>query len=110
VSLSLVVTAPPDFGLSVTPSSATVNAGQSKSYTVSVSSLRGFTGSVTLSASGLPSGATASFSRNPLTAPGTSTLAVRTTRSTTRGTFTITVRGRSGTLDHLATVTLVVRS
>jgi hypothetical protein len=110
VSLSLVVTAPPDFALSVTPSSATVTAGQSKSYTVSLSSLRGFTGSVTLSASGLPSGATASFTRNPLTAPGTSTLTVRTTRSTTRGTFTVTVRGRSGTLDHMATVTLVVRS
>jgi subtilisin family serine protease len=108
VALTLVVTAPPDFSLSVTPASATVVAGSSTAYTVSVSSLRGFAGSVTLSVTGLPSGASASISRNPVTAPGTSTLTVRTTRSTTRGTFTIAIRGRSGSLDHQVTVTLVV--
>jgi subtilisin family serine protease len=109
-NVTLVVTAPPDFGIAVTPASATVVAGQSTTYTVSVSSVSGFAGNVSLSLSGLPSGATGSFSRNPVRAPGTATLTVRTTRSTTRGTFTIRVTGSSGNLSHPATATLVVRS
>jgi hypothetical protein len=44
-----------------------------------------------------------------LTAPGTSTLTVRTQRYTTRGTFTIRVTGRGATLTRQATATLVVR-
>lgn len=108
--VALTVTAPPDFGLSVTPSSATATAGLSASATVSVSSLRGFAGSVAVSASGLPSGATATFSRTPVTAPGSSTLTIRTTRTATRGTFSIIIRGTSGTLVHQATLTLTIRT
>jgi hypothetical protein len=51
-----------------------------------------------------------SFAPASLTAPGSSTLTVRTQRQTTRGTFTIRVSGRSGTLTRQATATLVVRS
>jgi uncharacterized membrane protein len=109
-NVTLVVTAPPDFGLSATPASATVVAGQSTAYTIAVSSQGGFAGSVSLSVSGLPSGATASFAPNPVNAPGSGTLTVRTTRSATRGTFTLRITGRSGTLSHQATATLVVRS
>ncbi len=60
----------PDFALSVTPSSATVIAGQNTAYTVTVASLAGFSGNVTLSVSGLPSAATASFAPNPVRARG----------------------------------------
>jgi subtilisin family serine protease len=109
-NVTLVVTAPPDFGLTLAPASATVVAGNNTSYTVSVTSVRGFAGSVTLSVSGLPTGATASFSTNPVKAPGSATLTVRTARSTTRGTFTIRVAGSSGKLSHQATASLVVRS
>jgi hypothetical protein len=58
---------------------------------------------------GLPSGATASWTANPVTAPGSSTLRVRTTTSTVRGTFTLRVTGKNGTLTRQATVTLIVR-
>ncbi|PYM54484.1 MAG: hypothetical protein DMD79_24530, partial [Candidatus Rokuibacteriota bacterium] len=44
----------PDFSLSASPSAQTVVGGGSTSYTVSVAAVNGFTGSVTLSASGLP--------------------------------------------------------
>ncbi len=109
-TVTLVVSAPADFGVSVTPASATVVAGKNVSYTVSVSSIGSFAGSVSLSVAGLPALTTASFSANPVTAPRSVTMTVRTTRLTPRGTFTITVTGRSGSLVHSAGATLVVRS
>jgi uncharacterized membrane protein len=109
--VTLVVTAvPPDFALAIAPASRTVTAGQSTSYVVTVSAQGGFGGNVTLSVTGLPSGATTSFSRNPVPRAGTSTLTVRTSRFTTRGTFTLTVTGRSSALTHQVTAKLVVRA
>jgi uncharacterized membrane protein len=107
--VTLVVASPPDFGIAASPASASVVAGQSVTYTVTVSSKGGFAGSVSLSVSGLPSLATASFAPNPRTAPGTSVLTVRTAATTPRGTYTLTITGRSGTLSHSTTVTCVVR-
>src|SRR5919108_122270 len=51
-----------DFSIAASPSSQTVSQGQAATYTVTLSRLNGFTGSVSLSASNLPSGATASWS------------------------------------------------
>jgi hypothetical protein len=53
-------------------SSIAIDQGASGTSPVSVTPLYGFTGSVSLAASGLPSGVTASFAPNPTT--GTSTL------------------------------------
>jgi hypothetical protein len=92
----------------VTPASASVKHGSSTTYTITVSSPVGFTGQVTLSVSGLPSGATATFKPSSVKARGTSTLTVKTTTRTAVGTFTLTVRGTSGALVHQATATLVV--
>jgi hypothetical protein len=99
---------PPDFGLSVTPGSGSVKHGSSTTYTITVSSPVGFTGQVTLSVSGLPSGATATFKPSSVKARGTSTLTVKTTTRAALGTFTLTVRGTSGALVHQATATLTV--
>ncbi len=87
----------------------TVSRGQSASYTVAVSATGGFTGAVSLSVSGLPAGSSASLAPNPLSAPGSVTMTVRTTASTTRGVFTLTITGTSGGLSHQATVSLTVR-
>jgi subtilisin family serine protease len=108
--VTLVVTAAPDFSLAITPASATVSAGLNTSYTVTVSALGGFTGTVSLSVSGLPSAATGSFSPSSIARSGTSTLTIRTARYTTRGTFTIKVTGKSGTLTRQVTATLVVKA
>jgi hypothetical protein len=99
----------PDFSLSATPSSQTLTAGGSTSYTASVSPINGFTGTVDLSVSGLPSGATGSF--NPASVSGgsgSSTLSVSTSDSTPAGSYTLTITGTSGSLSHAANVTLVV--
>jgi hypothetical protein len=107
-SATLVVAVPADFALSISPSSRTVKRGKSTSYTVSVSSQGGFAGTVTLAASGLPSGATATFWPNSIVAPGTATMMVNTTAKTPRGTFTLTITGTSSAKIHQATTTIVV--
>src|SRR5439155_1235982 len=59
----------PDFTLSASPSSRTVTPGGSTSYDVTISPTGGFTDPVTLSVSGLPTGATGSFTPIPATTP-----------------------------------------
>src|SRR5439155_11080346 len=53
-----------EFSVDASPDSQSVNAGSAKSFTATLSPLGGFTGSVTWSVSGLPSGATASFNHS----------------------------------------------
>ena len=99
--------APPvDFLLSATPSSQTVSAGSSPTYTVNISRTGGFTGAVTFTAAGLPAGAMASFSPNPV--PGNSSTLTVTTTTATTGSFTITITGVSGNLTHATSVTLLL--
>jgi len=50
-----------DFSIAVSPSSATVAAGQSTNYNVTSTALNGSTQSIALSVSGLPTGVTGSF-------------------------------------------------
>jgi hypothetical protein len=98
-----------NFSLTASPGSQTVTAGSSASYTATVAPSNGFTGTVTLSASGLPSGATASFSPTSISGgTGSSTLTVTTTSSTPAGTSTLTITGTSGTLTQTASVSLTV--
>ncbi|MEU9742508.1 S8 family serine peptidase [Micromonospora chersina] len=107
--ITLVVTPAPDFSVSVSPPSATVLRGQAATYTVSTSAIGGFTGAVALTVTGLPTGASASFTPNPVSASGASALRVSTTSRTPRGTFPMLITGTSGTLVHQATATLMVR-
>ncbi len=107
-TVSLVVTAP-DFTLSPSPASQTVNPGGSTSYGVTINPTNGFAGQVTLSVTGLPTGAGGSFNTNPATS--TSTLSLTTDSATTPpGTYTLTITGVSGSLTHTSTVTLVVNT
>lgn len=96
----------PNFSMTATPGSASVTQGSSVSDTITITPQNGFTGSVALSASGLPSGVTASFS--PSSTTGTSTLTLTASASATTGTATVTITGTSGTLTHTATLSLNV--
>jgi hypothetical protein len=98
----------PDFSITASPASQTVTAGAGTSYTATVAALGGFTGAVSFSVSGLPSGASASFNPTSVTGSGSSTLSVSTSTTTPAGTYTLTITGTSGTLSHSATVSLVV--
>jgi hypothetical protein len=107
-SVTLTINAQ-SFTLGASPASETVTAGSSTTFTATVSPVNGFTGTVTLSANGLPSGATASFSPASITGgSGSSTLTINTTSATTTGTATITISGTDGTRTNSATVSLTV--
>jgi subtilase family serine protease len=102
-TLSLGVYAP-----NFTLSASSLNIGQGSSGTswVYVSPQYGFTGSVNLAVSGLPSGVTASFSPNPAT--GSSTLTLTASSTASRGQYTATITGTSGSLSATTTVVLGV--
>lgn len=108
ISLTVNAAATPNFSLSASPASLTVKQGTSGSSTITVSPSGGFTGSVTLSNSALPSGVTASFGTNPTTS--TSTLTFTASSTATTGTSTITVTGTSGSLTHTTTISLTISS
>jgi hypothetical protein len=97
-----------DFAISATPSSRTVTAGTGTSYAATVTPSGGFTGSVSFSVSGLPSGATGTFSPTSVAGSGSSTLSVTTSSTTPAGSYPLTMTGTSGSLVHSATGTLVV--
>ncbi|HEX4603295.1 MAG TPA: hypothetical protein VH724_04825, partial [Candidatus Angelobacter sp.] len=96
----------PNFSLSASPTSVSVTQGSNASSTITVTPSGGFTGSVNLSTSALPSGVTASFGTNPTT--GSSVLTFTASATATTGTSTVTVTGTSGTLTHTASISLTV--
>ena len=89
-----------DFSLSTSPSTQTTTVGASASYTATVTPSGGFTGTVTFSVSGVPSGATSSFSPASVTTSGSSTLTVTSTTTTPTGSYPLTITGTSGSLVH----------
>jgi hypothetical protein len=103
-----VTATPPDFSVAATPSSQTASRGKSTSYSVSVTPSNGFSGNVNFSVTGLPSGATASFTPNSVSGSGSSTLTINTTSATPIGTYTLTIAASSGTLTNSTQVTLAV--
>jgi len=97
----------PNFTLSANPSSLTINLGASGTSTIAITRSGGFTGAVTLSASGLPSGVTAAF--NPASATGTSSvLTLAASSAATLGAATVTVTGTGGGLTRTTTISLTV--
>jgi hypothetical protein len=109
---SCVTTATQDFTIGATPPSQTVVQGNGTSYTANIVSVGGYTNTVNLSVSGLPAGATSSFTPSSSIAggAGSATLNVSTSASTTPGSYTLTITGTDGSLTHSTTVTLVVQS
>jgi malectin (di-glucose binding ER protein) len=107
-TLTLSNSAGPDFTISATPVSRTIATGGSTTYAVTIVAQNGFTGTVALSAGGLPSGASASFNPTSISGSGSSTLGVTTASSTPSGSYTLTSTGTSGSLAHSASVVLTV--
>jgi uncharacterized membrane protein len=96
----------PDFSLSATPAALSIAQGTAGSTTIAVAPVNGFTGSVALSASGVPTGVTVSFS--PASTTGSSTLTFTASSTATAGTVNVTVTGSSGSLSHTTTIALTV--
>ena len=96
------------FSLSATPASRTVLPGASTSYTVTVSAETGITDTVSFSVSGLPSGASATFSPPSVSGSGATTMSVSTSMMTPPGSYELTITGSSGGMVQRKIVTLVV--
>lgn len=116
-SVAVQALAPPgDFSIGASPSSQTVTAGTSTSYIVTLAALNGYSSAVNLSVSGLPAGASATFSPNPVTpTPGgaLSTLHVTTGATTPAGTYSLTLTGTgtdAAATTHTTTVAAQVSS
>ena len=109
-SVSLTVTAAPpsdDFSISASPTSLSLVQGQSGTSTISTVVTSGSAQTVSLSTSGVPSGATASLNPTSVTAGAGSTLTLGA-GSATPGTYTITVTGTGTSATHSTTVSLTV--
>jgi hypothetical protein len=80
----------PDFTASATTASASVKAGSSATYDLTVTGKNGYESAITLACSGLPSKATCSFSPATVTTAGNDPQATVLTISTTAATTTTT--------------------
>lgn len=87
-----------DFLLSSSTASLSITQGRSAALTVGVTPRNGFESKVSLAATGLPAGVTATFS-SPNTS-GTSTLTLKAAGSARPETATVTVTATSGSLSH----------
>jgi len=101
------------FTIAPTASAMTINLNSGGTDTVNVTDVGGFTGPVTLTASGMSTGVTASWSVNPTT--NSSVLSLIASGSATTGTSTITIQGTStgtssGTLQATTNIALTVTS
>ncbi len=113
VSLTVTALPPPAFTISVSPTSISIDESSSGHVTVTTAVSGGFSAAVALTASGLPSGVTGSFSPTSIVAPGsgTSTYTLTVAKTASTGKHTITITGTSGSTKHTTTFSLdVVRA
>ncbi len=110
VTVTVVVPPPPDFSISASKTSMSIQAGDTAASTITLASLNGFAGTVSVSAAVSPSGPQASLIPTSvmLGASGNSTLTIAVPATVSVGTYTVTVTGTYGSLSHTATVTVSV--
>ena len=100
---------PADFSLQATPTSASLAAGGSgQSVTVTATAVSGFTGNVSVSLSGAPSGVTVSPSTLMLVLGTPQQVMVTASSGAAAGSATIVFTGSSGARSHTASVALTI--
>jgi subtilase family serine protease len=99
----------PAFTISASPSSLSVEVGNSGSSTITTAVSGGFNSAVALSASA-PSGISVTFNQTSITAPGSgsSTATISVASTAAPGTYSITVTGTGGGLTESTTISLTV--
>lgn len=107
---TLIINGAADFSVSASPAVQNVTAGNGTSYTINLNETGDFVSPVTLSVTGLPAGASASFNPASATPAASSILTITTSASTPNGTYNLTVQGASGSITHTTSITLGVNS
>jgi hypothetical protein len=108
-TVNLTLTVGMTLALTIQPESHTVLPGEAAIYNLTVATSAGFSGPVTLTAQGAPSGATVTLTPNPINARGTGNLTITTLSSTQVGDYAITVTADAGPVQSTAFATLTVR-
>ena len=113
---SLNVTAPtgtsPNLTISASPASLSMQQGAGAISTITSTITGGFNSAVSLTATGVPAGATAVFSPSVIANPGSgsSTLTLSSTAATAAGTYSITVMASGGGLVRTAILSVTITS
>lgn len=106
-NVMLVLSTSPDFGMDISPITQDVAVGASSTYQLTLTSVNSFASAVTLSVSGLPKGARATFGADTVSPPATSTLTITTSSTTRQGQYAITITGNGGGVGHALPATLI---
>ena len=105
-TFTLTIGQSPDFRIDVNPPSQTTTQGGTTTYQINVVSLNVFKSQVTLSVSGLPSGANGVFTITSGTPNFASALTVTLPANAPTGSFTLEVKGTGGGLNRAANLVL----
>jgi subtilase family serine protease len=98
------------FTLAAVPTSVSVAQGGNNTSTITVTPTGGFSGTVSLAASGLPNGVTAAFNPTTTSTTSTLTLAASSTAATGPATLTITGTSTSGNVTGTAMLPITITS
>jgi subtilisin-like proprotein convertase family protein len=99
---------PNEFSITPSPTSQTVMAGTSSTYTINTALLSGAAETIALSVTGLPPGVTATFSPSSVTTGGSSTLTVTAGATSISGTSQLMITGTAPSATHAVNASLVV--
>ncbi|MEV4638042.1 M4 family metallopeptidase [Actinoplanes sp. NPDC049548] len=99
-----------DFSVAASPATVTIDRGETVTAEFATTITNGTPETVALSATGVPAGATVSFSPAEITAGETATVTVTTPETLGTGTYPITLTGRSPSVAHSTILTVTVRS
>jgi calcineurin-like phosphoesterase family protein len=97
-----------DFALSANPSAVTIAPGGSGNVSIGSTVTSGVAQSITLTASGLPTGVSATFNPSTITAGSSSTMTITVAAGTLPSSSTVTVTGMGSSASHTVTVGLTV--
>lgn len=99
-----------DFSLSTSVSNVSVCQGTDGTFSIDVNELGTFTNTVTLAASGLPGGLSASFTPNPVTPGNSASLVISNTGAVAAGSYSFDVEGTSTTGTKTLPLTIDITS
>jgi len=105
----VVINQTSDFTVSASPGTRTVKPGESTQFSLSLTSIGGFTSSVSLTILSAPPSIETSFNPEVVVPNGSSTLTVRTQPTSKNGSYVLTVAANGGGKNHSTNVTLIIQ-
>ncbi len=107
ITATTTFTATNDFSISASPTTVSIQRGNSGTSTISTSVLAGSAQTINLTVAGVPSGATTSFNPASVNAGSSSTLTVNT-GTAAAGNYVLIVTGTEGSITHTTSVSISV--